>query len=90
MMHSQIFFGLYTTLINLSPTAYRERKREREAFKLLSLLFPSIVLGMLAEGPACQRPLSAIVPTKLRRHQRDASWRPPLHYQTISSARTNP
>jgi hypothetical protein len=45
MMHDQIVSGLYTTLINLSPTAYRERtkkiyrkKIKKEAFKLSSLL----------------------------------------------------
>jgi hypothetical protein len=43
-MHGPIASGLYTTLINLSPTAYREKtkkekKREKEALKLLSLLF---------------------------------------------------
>jgi hypothetical protein len=35
-IHSHIISGLYTTLINLSPTVYRERKIE-EAFKLSSL-----------------------------------------------------
>jgi hypothetical protein len=29
-MHSQIISGLYTTLINLSPMAYRERTKQRE------------------------------------------------------------
>jgi hypothetical protein len=44
MMHGQIISGLYTTLINLSPAAYREwtkKRREKikkEAFKLSSLL----------------------------------------------------
>jgi hypothetical protein len=28
MIHDQIISGLYTTLINLSPTAYKERKKE--------------------------------------------------------------
>jgi hypothetical protein len=45
MMHGQIISRLYTTLINLSLTTYRERtkqkKREKikkEAFKLSSVL----------------------------------------------------
>jgi hypothetical protein len=61
MMHSEITSGLYTTLINLSPIAYREmikkerRKIKKEAFKLSSLLL-SIVVWMgyeqLMKGPS--------------------------------------
>jgi hypothetical protein len=29
MIHSQIIFGLYSTLINLSPTAYKERTKQK-------------------------------------------------------------
>jgi hypothetical protein len=29
-MHIQIVYGLYTTLINLSPAAYRERTKKEE------------------------------------------------------------
>jgi hypothetical protein len=50
-MHSQIVSGLYTTTINLSPIAYREKKKKwrrqkikEEAFKLLSLLL-SVTVG---------------------------------------------
>jgi hypothetical protein len=49
MMHDRIIFRLYTTLINLSPTTYREkdkqkkRRRENEALKLLSLLLSNVV-----------------------------------------------
>jgi hypothetical protein len=46
MIHDQIISRLYTTLINLSSMAYKERtkqKREREALKLLSLLFLNTV-----------------------------------------------
>jgi hypothetical protein len=52
MMHGQIILRLYTTLINLSPTAYKERtknKREKrgkgkkEVLKLSSLLLSSAV-----------------------------------------------
>jgi hypothetical protein len=52
MMHVQIILRLYTTLINLSPTAYKERtknkrekrgKRKKEVLKLSSLLLSSAV-----------------------------------------------
>jgi hypothetical protein len=43
-IHGQIISRLYTTVINVSPTAYKEstkqeREREGEVLKLLSLLF---------------------------------------------------
>jgi hypothetical protein len=52
MMHGQIILRLYTTLINLNPTAYKERtknkrekrgKRKKEVLKLSSLLLSSAV-----------------------------------------------
>jgi hypothetical protein len=30
MMHGQIHFGLYTTLINLNPAAYKERAKQKK------------------------------------------------------------
>jgi hypothetical protein len=49
-MHGCIIYELYATLINLSPTAYKEkdktkkkRRREKGALKLLLLLLSDVV-----------------------------------------------
>jgi hypothetical protein len=50
MMHSQIISRLYTTLINFTPTAYRERTKKREEKKQkkealkLSLILHSVTV----------------------------------------------
>jgi hypothetical protein len=51
MIQGQIILGLYTTLINLSPAAYRERTKQKniekikkEAFKLSPLVL-SVTVG---------------------------------------------
>jgi hypothetical protein len=55
----------------------------------LNLACEGLLLEIQAGGPACRRPPSTITLVELRKHQRDASRRPPRHYQAISFTRAD-